>query len=109
MQGSGPKGVDGLCFYTYGKFSPSAPLLNWGRGWPNLAEFYRNRQNLAEFCRAKFGRIWQHFAEISRILQKSAEFCRNQQNFAELGRIWQNLSGGTKKKEGEEGENSPYL
>ena len=24
-QGSGPKGVDDLCFHTYGKFSPSPP------------------------------------------------------------------------------------
>ena len=24
-QGSGPKGVNGLCFHTYGEFSPSSP------------------------------------------------------------------------------------
>ena len=52
MQGSGPEGVDDLCFHTYEEFSPhpSPPPGSWG-GWPNLAEIGRIWQNLAEFAR----------------------------------------------------------
>ena len=32
-QGSGPKGIDDLCFHTYGEFSPSPPLGSGPLGW----------------------------------------------------------------------------
>ena len=37
--GSGPEGVDDLCFHTYGEFSPSRSSGNWDLGpkagfWP---------------------------------------------------------------------------
>ena len=32
-QGSGPEGVDDLCFHTYGEFSPSPPLGIGPHGW----------------------------------------------------------------------------
>ena len=43
-QGSGPKGVDDLCFHTYGEFSPSPPSSNLDFGlW---AEIWASRLDL---------------------------------------------------------------
>ena len=48
-----------------------------------MAEFGRNRQNLAEF-----GEIWQNLAEFGRIWQNLAKFDRIWQNLAEFAEVW---------------------